>query len=74
MASLNSNQNTVLDEEKIEGEMDNGSDNVIDASEVEKGVLDVPGDFPEGGGAAWAVAIGSSAVVFCTLGYINSFG
>lgn len=30
--------------------------------------------FPEGGARAWAVAIGTAGVLFCTLGYINSFG
>jgi hypothetical protein len=38
---------------------------------VRKGVLD---DFPDGGSRAWAVAISASCVVFCTLGYTNSFG
>lgn len=30
--------------------------------------------FPEGGGRAWAVALGSAGVSFCTFGYVNSFG
>jgi hypothetical protein len=36
---------------------------------------EVPDDaFPEGGARAWSVAIGTAAVAFCTMGYINSFG
>ncbi|EGD85256.1 hypothetical protein H112_08987 [Trichophyton rubrum D6] len=31
-------------------------------------------DFPEGGARAWAVAIGTAGIAFCTLGVINSFG
>jgi hypothetical protein len=45
-----------------------------DGTGAEKGGGQVPTDFPEGGAAAWAVAIGTSAVIFCTLGYVNSFG
>lgn len=30
--------------------------------------------FPEGGARAWFVAAGAAGVMFCTLGYINSFG
>ena len=33
-----------------------------------------PPDFPEGGGRAWAVALGCSGILFCTFGYINAFG
>ena len=45
-----------------------------EAEEVEKGGPGPSTDFPDGGGRAWAVAIGASAVLFCTLGYVNSFG
>lgn len=45
-----------------------------DDAGAEKAGEQVPTDFPEGGAAAWAVAIGTSAVTFCTLGYVNSFG
>ncbi|KAL2835315.1 major facilitator superfamily domain-containing protein [Aspergillus pseudoustus] len=31
-------------------------------------------DFPDGGSRAWGVALGNSGVMFCTLGYINSWG
>ncbi len=31
-------------------------------------------EFPEGGARAWGVAFGTSLAVFCTLGYVNSFG
>ncbi|KAL6234017.1 hypothetical protein BDW75DRAFT_251688 [Aspergillus navahoensis] len=31
-------------------------------------------DFPEGGFRAWSVALGNAGVMFCTLGYINSWG
>lgn len=30
--------------------------------------------FPEGGARAWFVAAGAAGVLFCTLGYVNSFG
>ena len=30
--------------------------------------------FPEGGARAWAVAAGTAAALFCTLGYSNAFG
>ena len=30
--------------------------------------------FPEGGARAWFVAAGTAGVLFCTLGYTNSFG
>ncbi|KKY26214.1 putative monocarboxylate permease-like protein [Diplodia seriata] len=33
-----------------------------------------PGDFPEGGFRAWSVAAGTAAALFCTMGYLNSFG
>ncbi|KAF9633221.1 putative monocarboxylate permease-like protein [Lasiodiplodia theobromae] len=32
------------------------------------------GDFPEGGFQAWSVAVGTAAALFCTMGYLNSFG
>ncbi|TGO82216.1 hypothetical protein BPOR_0887g00020 [Botrytis porri] len=31
-------------------------------------------DFPDGGARAWSVAAGAAGVLFCTFGYINSFG
>ncbi|TGJ81027.1 hypothetical protein E0Z10_g7741 [Xylaria hypoxylon] len=31
-------------------------------------------EFPDGGKRAWGVACGTSLAVFCTLGYVNSFG
>lgn len=31
-------------------------------------------DFPDGGTRAWAVAVGTAGIAFCTLGYVNSFG
>jgi hypothetical protein len=30
--------------------------------------------FPEGGMRAWSVALGCGGIVFCTFGYVNSFG
>ena len=33
-----------------------------------------PGDFPEGGTQAWLVACGTAGILFCTLGFANSFG
>ncbi|XXG96376.1 hypothetical protein Hte_002658 [Hypoxylon texense] len=36
----------------------------------------VPADdeYPEGGAKAWSVAAGTSLALFCSLGYVNSFG
>ncbi|KAL4881190.1 major facilitator superfamily domain-containing protein [Aspergillus karnatakaensis] len=31
-------------------------------------------EFPEGGSRAWGVALGNAGVMFCTLGYVNSWG
>lgn len=31
-------------------------------------------DFPEGGREAWLVAAGTAGIMFCSLGYTNSFG
>ncbi|PYI08788.1 putative monocarboxylate permease [Aspergillus sclerotiicarbonarius CBS 121057] len=31
-------------------------------------------EFPEGGSRAWSVALGNAGVMFCTLGYVNSWG
>jgi hypothetical protein len=31
-------------------------------------------EFPEGGREAWLVAAGTASILFCTLGYTNSFG
>jgi hypothetical protein len=33
-----------------------------------------PDDFPEGGTRGWLVAAGTAGIMFCTLGYANSFG
>ncbi|KAK5655127.1 hypothetical protein OQA88_6026 [Cercophora sp. LCS_1] len=33
-----------------------------------------PPDFPEGGTQAWLCAAGTAGILFCTLGYSNSFG
>ena len=33
-----------------------------------------PPDFPEGGGRAWAVAIGCGGLLFGTFGFCNAFG
>lgn len=50
------------------------SDTLEDAESSEKVAQTIPDDFPEGGTRAWGVAISASCVVFCTLGYTNSFG
>lgn len=48
--------------------------------ENEKGAEDVSTEesevitYPEGGLRAWSVALGSAGNVFCTFGYVNSFG
>lgn len=31
-------------------------------------------DFPEGEARAWSVAAGTAGVLFCSFGYLNSFG
>lgn len=43
------------------------SDNIEDRQPPEH-------DFPEGGLRAWLVAAGTAGILFCTLGYSNSFG
>ncbi len=68
MADTASSQHTLQDGEVP---VENAA---IDGAGAEKGSNQVPTDFPEGGAAAWAVAIGTSAVIFSTLGYVNSFG
>jgi hypothetical protein len=30
--------------------------------------------YPEGGARAWSVALACGGIVFCTFGYVNSFG
>jgi hypothetical protein len=30
--------------------------------------------FPDGGGRAWTVATACAGILFCTFGYVNSFG
>ena len=45
-----------------------------DATSVEKAEPGPSADFPDGGLQAWTVAISASCVLFCTLGYVNSFG
>ena len=48
-----------------------------DISQKEDGMIESPDgthDFPEGGARAWAVAAGTGGILFCTLGYTNSFG
>ncbi|KAF2663536.1 putative monocarboxylate permease [Microthyrium microscopicum] len=53
-------------------------ESVNSQTDVEKTVVPAVGainqDFPEGGTRAWSVAFGTSAAIFCTLGYVNSFG
>lgn len=34
----------------------------------------VDDQYPEGGWKAWGVAAGTSLTLFCSLGYVNSFG
>ncbi|KAK2053119.1 riboflavin transporter MCH5 [Colletotrichum caudatum] len=40
----------------------------------ENGTLSADDDFPEGGTRAWLVAAGTAGILFCSLGYTNSFG
>ncbi|KAI3559231.1 riboflavin transporter MCH5 [Colletotrichum abscissum] len=40
----------------------------------EKVIQSAEDDFPEGGTRAWSVAAGTAAILFCSLGYTNSFG
>lgn len=74
MAASNSNQKSTNYEDGTEGESYATGNQLSDADNVEKGGAKVSADFPDGGGRAWAVAIGTSAILFCTFGYINSFG
>jgi hypothetical protein len=45
-----------------------------DVTSIEKTEPGPSADFPDGGLQAWTVAISASCVLFCTLGYVNSFG
>lgn len=45
-----------------------------DITAVEKAEPGPSVDFPDGGLQAWTVAISTSCVLLCTLGYMNSFG
>ncbi|PYH97114.1 putative monocarboxylate permease [Aspergillus ellipticus CBS 707.79] len=49
-----------------------GSDRNVDNDLPEDNFTE--GGFPEGGLRAWIVALGNAGVMFCTLGYINSWG
>ncbi|KAK2009679.1 riboflavin transporter MCH5 [Colletotrichum eremochloae] len=40
----------------------------------EKATISADDGFPEGGTRAWLVAAGTACILFCTLGYTNSFG
>lgn len=42
--------------------------------ESEKAVAPAPAAFPDAGLRAWSVAAGHAGAMFCTFGYINSFG
>lgn len=48
------------------------TDKVLSDNTLEKAAA--PPDFPEGGLRAWSVAAGNAGAMFCTFGYINSFG
>jgi hypothetical protein len=39
---------------------------------LEKAATEVT--FPDGGITAWSIALASAGVLFCTFGYVNSFG
>jgi hypothetical protein len=67
-------QNIMEPENSLRNESE-ALDSLNEATLAEKvEIKGMPDDFPEGGLRAWAVAIASSFVVFCTLGYSNSFG
>jgi len=51
---------------------DNGGGEYGDAGIEDRQPLEH--DFPEGGLRAWLVAAGTAGILFCTLGYSNSFG
>lgn len=47
--------------------------------DAEKGGVDADDkdavqEFPEGGARAWATASGTALIMFCTVGYVNSWG
>lgn len=53
------------------------TDSLSDGSaqgESEKAGAPAPPAFPDGGLRAWSVAAGHAGAMFCTFGYINSFG
>jgi hypothetical protein len=53
---------------------DKGTRDEMDANEAEKGRSKDSSNFPDGGARAWSIALCSSAVLFCTLGSVSSFG
>lgn len=49
------------------------TDGSCNAADGEKGTSPVV-TFPEGGARGWATTAGAAGVLFCTFGYINTFG
>lgn len=65
-----SNSATTLPAGDTEMGVAEGSCNDVDG---EKGTAPVV-TFPEGGARGWATTAGAAGVLFCTFGYINTFG
>lgn len=65
-----SRSDTTLAAADTEAGIKDGSFNVADE---DKGTTTVV-TFPEGGTRGWATAAGAAGVLFCTFGYINTFG
>jgi hypothetical protein len=62
------------DSEQISAKSDEGARDENDVNEAEQSRSKDSPDFPDGGARAWSIALGSSAVLFCTLGSVSSFG
>lgn len=67
--SLESSETRSKGNEGRENSMEGALSDHADGREISEEMT-----FPEGGARAWFVAAGAAGVLFCTLGYVNSFG
>lgn len=61
---------TTLATADTEAGIKEGSSNAADDDKGTKPVI----TFPEGGARGWSTTAGAAGVLFCTFGYINTFG
>jgi hypothetical protein len=63
----------VLEESKLSVSSSPSANNIKQSS-LESDPTVQEEEYPDGGLKAWSVAIGSAGVLFCTMGYANSWG